>query len=157
MQIQKDKSGDLEIKTKSAVIIFDHEFKVNDLVLEGAGEYEAGSVSIQGIDDNTYIFQAEEVSLGFVSFKGKIAKEDVEKLSNAEVLIVRLDGDIREAVEQVGQIEPNIVIYAGGKSAKEQLKKNGVSVKEEEQIKITKSEAEAEEAAYFLEISNGEV
>jgi hypothetical protein len=157
MQIQKDQSGDLEIKTKSAIVVFDHKLKVNDLELEGAGEYEAGGISVQGIDDNTYIFQIEEVTLGFISFKGKISKEDAEKLSNAEVLIVRLDGNIREAVEQVGQIEPKTVIYAGGAEAKGDLKKNGVSFKEETPIKITKSEAEAEEAAFFLEISNGDI
>lgn len=155
MIIQKNKSSELEIKTKAALITFDNKTMVNDLELEGAGEYEAGGVSIQGIDDNTYIFQLEDLTLGFVSFKGKIAKEDIERLSNAEVLVVRLDGNIREAVEQVGQIEPKIVIYAGASGSKEDLKKNGVLFKEKEQIRITK--AEAEEEAYFVEIANAEV
>ena len=157
MQIQKNQSGEIEIKTKAAVIVFDHKNKVNELELEGAGEYEVGGVSITGIDDDTYIFQIEEVTLGFISFKSKIAKEDIEKLSNAEVLVVRLDGSIRDAVEQVGQIEPKIVVYAGGAHARDELKKNGVSFKEEEQLKISKTEVETEEAAYFVEISNGDV
>jgi len=157
MIIQKNKSSELEIKTKAALIVFDNKIMVNDLELEGSGEYEAGGVSVQGIDDNTYIFQFEDLTLGFISFKGKIAKEDIERLSNAEILVVRLDGNIREAVEQVGQIEPKIVVYAGALSSKEDLKKNGVSFKEEEQIKITKAEAESEEEAYFVEIANAEV
>ena len=157
MIIQKNKSNELEIKTKAALVSFDNKILVNDLELEGSGEYEVGGVSISGIDDNTYIFQIEEIALGFVSFKSKISKEDVEKLSNAQVLVVRLDGNIREAVEQVGQIEPNIIIYAGSSTAKDELKKNGVSFKEEEQIKITKAEAESEESAYFVEVTNAEV
>lgn len=156
MQIQKTKSNELEIKTKRASIVFDGYVKVNDVELEGAGEYEVGGVAIQGMDDNTYIFQVEDLTIGFINFKGKISKEDVEKLSSADVLVVRLDGDVRSAVEQVGQIEPNVSVYLGSSESRDLLKSNGVSFKEEDLIKLTKAEAGTEELAYFVEILNAE-
>ena len=156
MQIQKTKGNELEIKTKKASILFDGCVKINDVELEGAGEYEVGGVAVQGLDDNAYIFQAEDITIGFINFKGKISKEDTEKLSNADALVVRLDGDVRQAVEQVGQIEPNIAIYIGSAESKGQLKTNGVSFKEEDLIKLTKAEAEAEQTAYFVEIVNAQ-
>jgi len=157
MIISKNKANELEIKTKKASMVFDGCIKVNDVELEGAGEYEVGGVAILGINDNIYIFQTEDLSLGFVNFKSKISKEDVEKLSSADVIVVRLDGNVREAIEQVGQIEPKIAIYAGDAQSKTSLKSNSVSFKEEDPIKVTKAEADSEELAYFVEIANGEI
>ncbi len=154
MQIQTNSAGELEIKTKKATITFNHETKVNDVDLEGAGEYEIGSVSIEGVDDDIYIFQAEEIIFGSVDFKGKISKENLEKLSNTEILIVRLDGNVTEAVDQANQIEPNITIFAGSADVKSKLTTNGTVFENKEILKVSKSDI-ADQKAYFIEVKNG--
>jgi len=153
MQIQTNKSGELEIKTKKAIITFDHQTKVNDVELEGAGEYETGGVSIEGVDDDIYIFQTEEIIFGSVNFKRKISKENLEKLSNAEILIVRLDGNVQEAVDQANQIEPNITVYAGSHEAEAKLSSSSANFEKKEMIKISKADI-ADQKAFFLEVKN---
>jgi len=154
MQIQTNKSGELEIKTKKATIALNHETKVNDVELEGAGEYEIGNVSIEGVDDDIYIFQAEEIIFGSVNFKGKISKEHLEKLSNTEILVVRLDGNVTEAVDQANQIEPNITIFAGSAEVKSKLASNGTNFDEKPVLKVSKSDI-VDQKAYFIEVNNG--
>ena len=44
------KENFLEIKTKSAVILIDHKITINDVSLEGAGEYEIGEVAVEGLE-----------------------------------------------------------------------------------------------------------
>ncbi len=155
MIIQKNKAGELEIKTKQATVVVDQKITVNDVELEGTGEYEIGEVAVQGIDDYIYIFQVEEITLGLIDFKQKISKENLEKLSCCGALVVRLDGDVQEAVTQAGRIEPNVIIYAGAAKAAEKLKSNGVAVRESESIKLTKVDVESEQKPYFIEITNG--
>lgn len=152
MHIQTNKNGELEIITKKATIVFDHKTKVNDVELEGSGEYEIGSVAIDGIDDDIYIFQTEDLILGSVNFKSKISKEHLEKLSNAEILIVRLDGDVSKAVEQANQIEPNILVYVGDNAAKGKIKSSGVTATDKESLKIAKADI-GESQAYFIEVA----
>lgn len=153
MQFTKNKKNEIELKTKNAVVVFDHRVQVNDIELEGAGEYEISGISIEGMNDNIYLFKLEEILLGAVNFKEKISKEDVEKLSNSEVLFVRLDGDVASAVEQASQIEPKITIYFGSGEAGSKLKASGVDASEVENLKITRSELE-EERAYFFSLAN---
>lgn len=153
MQFIKNKKSEIELRSKNTVVVFDHGIRVNDVELEGAGEYEIGGVSIEGIDDNIYVFKIEDIALGAVNFKEKISKEDIEKLSNSEVLFVRLDGDIAGAVEQASQIEPKITIYFGDEEAKKKIKLSGVDADDTENLKITRSELEGEQA-YFFSLAN---
>lgn len=153
MQFSKNKQNEVELRTKSALVIFDHRVQVNDLVLEGAGEYEIGGISVEGINDNIYLFKIDELLLGAINFKEKISKDDIEKLSNSEVLFVRLDGDVAAAVDQASQIGPKITIYSGSSDSKEKLISNGVEVAENPNLKITRSELE-EERAYFFDLAN---
>ena len=155
MIIQKNKNNELEIKTKTAMVTFDHKTRVNDVELEGAGEYEIGGISIEGVDDDIYIFQAEELILGSVNFKSKISKEHLEKLSNAEILIVRLDGEVAQAVDQANQIEPNVLIYAGDNQAKSKITSASVAFEEKDSLKITKADI-GESQAYFIEVAPNE-
>ena len=156
MTIQKNKSGQIEIKTKKALIIIDEKVKINDVDLEGAGEYEIGEVAVEGIDDDTYILQAEDISIGLVNFRRKISKEIVEKLSNTSVLIAKINGHIDEMVEQVGQIEPNIIVYIGGKDEREKLEKTGAGAELVESLKISKPDITENEKTYFIESADGE-
>ena len=149
MQIQTNKNGELEVRTKKTTVVFDHKTKVNEVELEGTGEYEIGGVVIDGIDDDIYVFQMEDMILGSVNFKGKISKEHLERLSSAEVLIVRLDGNVPQAVEQANQIEPNILVYAGDSETKSKIKSSGVTATDEEILKITKADI-GESKAYFI-------
>ena len=153
MQIQTNKSGELEIKTKKAIITFNHQTKVNNVELEGAGEYEIGGVSIEGVDDDIYIFQAEEIIFGSVNFKRKISKENLEKLSNTEVLIVRFDGNVQEAVDQANQIEPNITVYVGSKEVELKLSTSSTNFEKKEMVKVTKADI-ADQKAFFIEVTN---
>ncbi len=154
MQIQKNKSGNLEIKSKKATVVFDGKITVNDVELEGAGEYEVGEIAIEGIDDDIYIFEIEDIVLGSVNFKTKITKENIERLASCDVLLVRLDGKVNEAVEQAGQIEPDIMVYAGSSKAESELKSSGVSYSKLDSIKLTKADI-GQEKSYFLELADG--
>ena len=154
MIFQKNKQGNLEIKSKKATIVFDGVIKVNDVELEGAGEYEIGEVAIEGVSDSIYIFQIEDIVLGSVNFKSKIAKENNEKLSNADALLIRLDGKPSEAVETTGQIGAAISIYVGAQSAEQALKAAGATFEKVESLKLTKGDTE-EERSYFIQIMNG--
>ena len=154
MQIQKTKDGHLEVKSKKASILFNDGISVNGIELEGAGEYEIGEVAIEGIDDVSYVFQIDDLVLGSVNFKTKISKENIEKLSNADVILMRLDGKASEAAEAAGQIGSNVVIYLGSGDAEAALKKAGATVEKIETLKITKADT-TEEKAYFVEVLNG--
>jgi predicted nucleic-acid-binding protein len=154
MQIIKAKTGAVEVKTKKATILIDGVTSINDVELEGTGEYEIGEVSVEGVDDNTYIFQAEDMSVGFVNFTCKITKEVVEKLSNTDVMIIKLNGEIAEAVEQVGQAEPSAAVYLGVVEAEKKLAASGVTFEKVDSIKITKADLEGEQKAYFVEIQD---
>lgn len=153
MQFVKNKKNELELKTKTATAVFDHGIFVNEIELEGAGEYEIGGISIEGVSDDIYVFKVEEIVLGVVDFKKKISKDDIDKLSNSDVLIVRLDGEVASAVEQANQIEPKISIYIGSSESKEKLVSSGVEISAVENVKITRSELE-EERAYFFDLEN---
>ncbi|MDH4358742.1 MAG: hypothetical protein OEV37_02235 [Candidatus Berkelbacteria bacterium] len=154
MQIQKNKDGNLEIKSKKATVVFDGKVVVNDVELEGAGEYEVGEIAIEGIDDDIYIFQIEDVVLGSVNFKSKITKENVERLANCDAVLVRLDGKVHEAVEQAGQIQPDTIIYAGTSRSATELKSSGVSFTKSDSIKLSKADI-GQEKSYFLELADG--
>jgi hypothetical protein len=154
MLLQKTKDGHLEIKSKKASIEFNDKITVNEVELEGAGEYEIGEVAIEGIDDNSYVFQIEDIVLGSVNFKTKITKENIEKLSNADVILLRLDGKASEAVEAAGQIGSSVVVYFGNAHAESALKSAGATFEKIENLKITKADI-TEEKSYFIEVANG--
>lgn len=152
MQISKNKNNLLEIKTKSAVILIDHKTLINNVSLEGAGEYEIGEVSVEGVNDNIYICQADEISFAIVNFQEKVSKENLEKLSSVLLLVARVDGNVESAAEQVGQIEPNITIYTGSELSKAKLKSSGISVEETENLKLSKKDLDEAGESYFVEI-----
>lgn len=154
MQIKKTKKNELEIKTKKGQIIINEKVVINEVELEGSGEYEIAGISVEGVDDNIYLLNIEDIPSGLVDFKGKISKENIEKLSNVNLLIAKVNGDIEMALDQVNQIEPNIVIYTGLKEVLQKIKSGGVSLSETEDIKISKSDISDEQKAYFIE-SNG--
>jgi len=152
MQISKNKDKFLEIKTKSAVILIDHKILINDVSLEGAGEYEIGEVAVEGVDDNIYICLVDEISFAIVNFKEKISKEAIEKLSSVLLLIARVDGNVASATEQVGQIEPNVTIYTGNAESKGRLKSSSITFEETESIKLAKKDLEETGVSYFVEV-----
>ncbi len=154
MQVKSNKNGELEVKTKKGTITIDSKIMINDVELEGAGEYEIADISVEGVDDSTYLLIIEEIPSGIVDFKGEISKECIEKLSNIDLLIARLNGDAEKALDQVNQIEPNLVIYTGAKEVLQKLKAGGVSLSETDELKLTKSDIADEQKAYFIE-ANG--
>ena len=154
MQFSKNKDNQLEIKTKQALIVLDDIVKINDVDLEGSGEYEIGEISVDGLDDDIYIVQTEEIPVGIVNFRCKVNKESIEKLSNVSILVAQLNGDIGNAIEQVGQIEPNIVFYVGEAGSAEKLKAGGVTCDTIDTIKIQKSDIDTDQKAYFIQASH---
>lgn len=152
MQISKNKSGLVEIKTKSALIQIDHKVLINDVSLEGAGEYEIGGIAIEGIDDNIYICQGEDISFALVDFKEKISKESIEKLSSVSLLFAKIDENAEAAIEQISQIEPNVCVYLGNNASFEKLKSSSIEASQTENLKLTKKDIDEAEGSYFLEI-----
>ncbi len=157
MQISKAKNGLIEIKTKAATIQIDHKIVINDVSLEGAGEYEIGEIAVEGIDDNIYICQAEEINFGMVNFIEKISKESIEKLSSVTLLFARVDQNVDAAIEQVSQIEPNLCVYLGDEASFEKLKASSVDIDKVENLKLNKKDLDEAEGSYFLEISDAPI
>lgn len=152
MQISKNKDNKLEVKTKKATLLLNHGVTVNDVELEGAGEYEIGEVVIEGISDDVYLCQAEDIVFAIVSFKEKLSKENIEKLSSVSLLFCRVNGNLQDALEQINQIEPNVAVYAGNDEDRAKLKTAGVTLEQEENIKVAKSDLEGDQKAYFVAI-----
>ena len=150
MQISTTKDNHLEIKTKKAVISINDEIRINDVVLEGPGEYEIAEVSVEGVSDDIYLCQAEEIYFGLVDFKEKLSKEAIEKISNVSVLIARLNGEIEQSLEQIGQAEPNITIYLGSVGTDDKISKAGVTLDRQDSVKISKTDVDGEQKAYFF-------
>lgn len=151
MQILKNKDNHLEINTKKAVTTINDEILVNDVKLEGAGEYEIGEVAIEGISDDIYLCHAEDIYFALVNFKEKLSKENIEKLSSVSLLISRIDGDLQGALEQIGQIEPNINIYAGSEEDAKKLETAGITIERQENIKLSKPDLDTEKS-YFIAV-----
>lgn len=155
MQIKKNKKNELEVKTKRALITIGNKVIINNVELEGPGEYEIAGVSVEGVDDNIYLLNIEDIPSGLVDFKGKISKENIEKLSNVQFLIAKINGEVETALDQVNQIEPNVVVYTGSKEILPKLKSGGVNLSETEDLKLKKQDADDEQRSYFIE-SNGQ-
>jgi hypothetical protein len=151
MQILKNKDNHLEIDTKKAVTVINDEVLVNGVKLEGAGEYEIGEVAIEGISDDIYLCQAEDIYIALVNFKEKLSKENIEKLSSVSLLISRVDGNLTDALEQIGQIEPNINVYVGGEEDITKLESAGVTIEKTENIKLSKTDMDTEKS-YFVAV-----
>lgn len=156
MIISTNKSGLVELKTKKASVLFNGQISINNVDLEGAGEYEIGEISVQGIEDYLYILNSEDLTIGVIDYKCKISKEQTEALSDADVLIVRINGEVKEAVEQVNQIEPKVAIYLGDEKSKIKLQETGIDFDSTDQIKLTKSDLELEGKSYFMQLNSGE-
>ncbi len=154
MQISKAKDGLIEIKTKSAIILIDHKIIINDVSLEGAGEYEIGGISIEGIDDNIYICQGEDINFAMVNFIEKISKESIEKLSSVSLLFARVDQNVDAAIEQISQIEPNLCVYIGDEPSYQKIKSASIDVDKTETLKVSKKDLDEAEGSYFLEIND---
>lgn len=151
MQLVKSKN-EIIIKTKKTEIFINGDTKINEIELDGCGEYEIGGVAVIGINDDSYIFQLEDMSLGVIDFKEKFCKEDVDKFSSVDVLLVKLDGNIKEDVQKAGQMEPSILIFSGSEKAKEGVKSSGLTFEESENIKLSKADVGADQKVYFVTV-----
>ena len=154
MQVRKNQKNQLEIKTKKGTITIGDQVYINDVDLEGPGEYEVAGISVEGVDDNIYLLNIEDIPSGLVNFKVKISKEKIEKLSDVDFLIAKVNGDTEAVIDQVNQIEPKTIVYTGSKEALEKIKSGGVSLSETEELKLNKADIADEQKAYFIE-SNG--
>lgn len=152
MQIQKSKNS-LTIKDKTATINFSTATDINGVELEGSGEYEIGGTIVNGYQENSYLFDVEEISMGSLDFRKNPSSETIEKLSNVEILIALLDGELNKANEVVGQIEPKVAIFAGSEQAAELLNKTSIEFEKIDSLKITKADLGGEEPKnYFFTI-----
>lgn len=154
MQVKKNQKNQLEIKTKKGTITIGDQVYINDVDLEGPGEYEIAGISVEGVDDSIYLLNIEDIPSGLVDFKTKISKEKIEKLSDVDFLIAKVNGETEAVIDQVNQIEPKTVVYTGSEGALQKIKSSGVSLNETEELKLTKSDIAEEQKAYFIE-SNG--
>jgi hypothetical protein len=154
VQVKKNQKNQLEIKTKKGTITIGDQVYINDVDLEGPGEYEIAGISVEGVDDSIYLLNIEDIPSGLVDFKTKISKEKIEKLSDVDFLIAKVNGETEAVIDQVNQIEPKTVVYTGSEGALQKIKSSGVSLNETEELKLTKSDIAEEQKAYFIE-SNG--
>jgi len=91
----------------------------NPLILEGAGEIETGGVFIEGIaqkSNTIYLIKSEDMVVCHLgNLEKKSLKEEIlEKIANADILLVPISGhgtiNYEEAISLINQIEPKIIV-----------------------------------------------
>lgn len=149
MQIQKSKNS-LVIKDKSSTITFGGTTSINDVELEGAGEYEIGGTIVTGFQENSYLFDIEEISMGSVDFRKSPNEKTIERVSNVEVFVALLNGELNKANDVVSQSEPKVAIFAGSSQAAELLSKTSIKFEKIDSLKISKADLGGEEPKNYF-------
>lgn len=140
MTITFQGKGNFKIKCKEGTIATGEKMKINDFEASGPGEYEVKGISLEVID-GINIFQAEEMTLTYLSRKTSLDDKELEKVKDTDILFIPVS-EIMEAktsLEIINQIEPRIVIPMFFESLDEFQKIEGISPKIMDQLKISKN------------------
>ncbi|MFA6392351.1 MAG: MBL fold metallo-hydrolase [Patescibacteria group bacterium] len=98
--------------------------KIESLMIDGPGEYEAKQVFVKGIpiehengdpSDTVYWIEIEGITIGHLGkLNTSLSDKQLESLEGLDVLLVPVGGngvlDAKQAAEVISQIEPRIVI-----------------------------------------------
>ncbi|TSC92807.1 MAG: Zn-dependent hydrolase of the beta-lactamase fold-like protein [Candidatus Berkelbacteria bacterium Licking1014_7] len=103
------------IKDKKATVVTGEKIKINDIYLEGPGEFEVANVECYGVAKNLYALELEDLKIAFI---GKVKKEpsekELEKLGEIDILIIWVGGQngfgIDKAKKIMSELEPKIII-----------------------------------------------
>jgi len=124
MQIIWHGESKIEIKTKSAVITTGDVVKINEVELPGPGEYEVAGVEAFGIDKDIYLFKADDIHVVYLdSINRSLTDDEIERLSEVEVLIIPIGGDkvinSKQASLIIKAVDPKIIIPVSYKDSKD--------------------------------------
>jgi len=141
MIIKWEGKENFSIRTKSNSLKIGGKIQLDELGIDGPGEYEVGGTQVEIIDGIIQVY-AEGITLGHIK-KGKIySDQDLEALSGIDILIIGVGGgeftETKTALAIINQIDPNIVIPMHSGNLAEFAKEEGVSVEGKDELKITK-------------------
>ncbi|MBI2263119.1 MBL fold metallo-hydrolase [Candidatus Berkelbacteria bacterium] len=113
MEIRFLGEGDFEIKSGENLIKTGQTTAVNDVSLDGPGEYEIARIMVLGFNPQIFLFKTEALNLVHLGKLDRpLTDAELEHLNNVDILIVSLEGGSKKALELINQIEPKIVIPA---------------------------------------------
>lgn len=113
MEIRFLGEGDFEIKSGENLIKTGQTTAVNDVSLDGPGEYEIARIMVLGFNPQIFLFKTEALNLVHLGKLDRpLTDAELEHLNNVDILIVSLERGSKKALELINQIEPKIVIPA---------------------------------------------
>lgn len=146
MQIIKNSSGFVELKTKNATITLGSGVQINEVALNGPGEYDVAGVAVVGYSGEEHPFysiEIEEMTVCFFPNKPqKLSDNSKESLGNVDIAVVPVNGGstVADTMALINSLEPNIVIPIGENTSIDEFSKQaGSAVENLDSLKIQKS------------------
>jgi hypothetical protein len=154
MIIKKIDQNHWEIKTKLTKITLNDGAIVGDFKIPGTGEYDVADVAVEVIDGIISFF-TEDIETVFIrQDKKNFSDEEIKKLSKCNILFLPVAGaktmDVKTALNLVSEIDPEIVIPVYYEDLSKFSKSEGSTLKEIEELKITKNDLTGEERQIII-------
>lgn len=155
MQISVTGDSKCRLKTKTATIELDGQLKINDLVLDGPGEYEKAGVFAEVTPDLAHLHIETLVIAVAGQKKRQVTETELARLEDVDLLFVHADNESADELQTIakliGEIEPRIVILVGVQKGETFARIGGQTPETVENIKMTKSDLpEGERKIYLL-------
>ena len=149
MIIKKSDASHWEIKTKLTKITLDDGVTIGEFKIPGNGEYEIKEIEAE-VTDGIYIFDVEDMNIVFIDkLKKTLSPEEIKKIEDSNILFIPISGketmDTKTALSYINTIEPEIVIPIFYDDLLTLTKSEGSKITEMEELKIAKSDINAEE------------
>lgn len=119
MLVQSLDSWTLQFKTKNAVMTVGAELEIGSVKIDGPGEFDVASISVQGLrgDGQTiYAIQVEDVNVCVFPLRPQVLTSDqVEQIGTVDVAVVPVlkDKPVSETMTLINSLEPKLVIVLG--------------------------------------------
>jgi len=154
MTIRARSDGAIELKTKTAVIVLDDIFTINEFEAPGPGEYEVSEVFSEVRDHVTHLHAEGIIVAAFNQTQREITAQQLEDLENVDIMLVTFGPATKEELEKIGKligsVEPRVVVLAGIQDAGTVEKIEGQVPEKVESLKLTDRDLPDDEQKVYL-------
>lgn len=149
MNISHQGKDCFRIKTKDALIITGPEPQINQVKLEGRGEYEVAEVVAEGLFDGVYIFEAEGLRIVYLdNLNRALTEKEVDQLGQVDILIIPANSVFSA---NVSALEPKITLPCLVEDAKKFCSQHQCRPAKDKVLKIKPSQLAEENQIIVLE------
>ncbi len=117
MTIQFTAQGECELKTKTATVVLNDVFRINEFEAPGPGEYEVSEVFAEVGPNVTHLHIEDMIVAAFSKTQRAVTPEELENLENVDIMLVTFGGNVKEELEKItkliGSVEPRVVVLCG--------------------------------------------